>query len=133
MKKRAKSLGARGRGPHRYNKALEQYLETALWSSTDEDGTPLDKNYGVSDFAPKAVEAARKDLDAFMADADPLIDQTDLSPEDAAHNFWLTRNGHGAGFWDLGLGKIGDELTKMSKPYGSSDVYLGDDGQLYLS
>ncbi len=126
-------LGARGRGPHGYGKALEHYLKTALWSSTDDDGEPLDKNYSASDFAPSAVSSAREDLDAFMEQADPFIDATDLSSEDAAHNFWLTRNRHGAGFWDLGLGEIGKKLTDISHDFGESNVYLGDDGQLYFS
>ena len=42
----------------------------------------------------------------------------------AGHDFALTRNGHGAGFWDRGLGKIGDMLTDACKPYGSHSVIL---------
>ena len=52
-----------------------------------------------------------------------------MKPDD----FWLTRNGHGAGFWDRGLGSVGDELTKNAKPFGSVDAYVGDDGKVYLS
>jgi hypothetical protein len=51
----------------------------------------------------------------------------------AGADFWLTRNGHGAGFWDRGLGKHGEDLTKAAKAYGSSDAYVGDDGKLYLT
>jgi hypothetical protein len=49
------------------------------------------------------------------------------------HDFYLTRNGHGAGFWDRGLGKLGDELTAMADPFGSYELYIGDDGKLYGS
>lgn len=38
------------------------------------------------------------------------------------HDFWLTRNGHGAGFWDRGLGELGDRLTDAAHAYGSVDV-----------
>lgn len=31
----------------------------------------------------------------------------------AGHDLWLTRNGHGAGFWDRDLGELGDRLTKV--------------------
>lgn len=48
------------------------------------------------------------------------------------HDFWLTRNGHGAGFWDRGLGKLGTQLTELCKPYGSTYAYLGDDGLGYI-
>jgi hypothetical protein len=46
------------------------------------------------------------------------------------HDFWLTRNGHGAGFWDRGLGELGDFLTKMSKPFGEATLYVSDDGEV---
>jgi hypothetical protein len=45
----------------------------------------------------------------------------------------LTRNGHGSGFWDRGLGKVGEQLTAACGPYGSSDLYVGDDGKVYVS
>jgi hypothetical protein len=118
---------------HRSNPRLsacaQQYLETALWSSSDEDGHPLDDQFDVSDFAPEAIQQAEKDCLDFLS----TNDVGDLDEEQVGHNFWLTRNRHGAGFWDLGLGALGDRLTKAAHVYGSCDVYLGDDGKLYLS
>lgn len=35
-------------------------------------------------------------------------------------DFYLTRNGHGAGFWDRGYGEIGRQLTEAAKIYGST-------------
>ena len=49
----------------------------------------------------------------------------------AGHDFWLTRNGHGAGFWDRGLGEVGDRLSNACKAFGSYDLYIGDDGKIY--
>ena len=46
------------------------------------------------------------------------------SAELAGHDFALTRNGHGTGFWDRGLGAIGDMLTDACKPYGAHHVTL---------
>ena len=37
---------------------------------------------------------------------------------DAGHDFWLTRNGHGAGFWDGDWPAYGDMFTAISKGYG---------------
>ena len=51
--------------------------------------------------------------------------------ERAGHDFWLTRNGHGAGFWDRGLGDLGDRLSAAAKVYGECDLYPGDDGLIY--
>ena len=52
--------------------------------------------------------------------------------EQFAHDFWLTRNGHGSGFWDRGLGKLGDQLTEHSKTFGSCDLYVSDDGEICI-
>lgn len=46
-------------------------------------------------------------------------DLAGLSPDQAGHDFWLTRNGHGAGYYDRGLGTVGDRLTAAAKVYGS--------------
>lgn len=59
-------------------------------------------------------------------------ERVDYGPGNAGHDFWLTRNGHGAGFWDRGLGQVGKELTDFSKPYGEVYVYRGDDGKVYI-
>lgn len=48
------------------------------------------------------------------------------------HDLALTREGHGVGFWDRGLGVLGDRLTAACKPYGEFSLYLGDDGKVYL-
>ncbi|KKN48353.1 hypothetical protein LCGC14_0653880 [marine sediment metagenome] len=50
----------------------------------------------------------------------------------AGHDFWLTRNGHGAGFWDGDWNEpYGEMLTAGSKQYGEFQPYLGDDGLIY--
>lgn len=46
------------------------------------------------------------------------------SAELAGHDLALTRNGHGTGFWDRGLGAIGDTLTDEAKAYGSHSVII---------
>jgi len=48
------------------------------------------------------------------------------------HDIWYTSNGHGVGFWDRGLGDLGERLTTASKAIRSHDVYAGDEGLLYL-
>jgi hypothetical protein len=53
--------------------------------------------------------------------------------EQAGADFWLTRNGHGAGFWDRGLGELGERLTEAAKASGSSDLYIGDDEGIYVT
>lgn len=115
------------------------YMVAALWSSTDEDGEPLDDMYSVDDISEECkaamLESCKDFIDANTSDlaeysAKMACEQ--WSAEDrAGHDFWLTRNGHGAGFWDRGLGELGDRLSKAAKIYGSVDLYVGDDGLIY--
>jgi DNA-directed RNA polymerase subunit RPC12/RpoP len=121
---------------------LAAYVECALWSSVDDDGVPLDSNYGVEDIAPEALEKMRSDVEDFLAPSVPFTEAaldfwaSELGPEQIGHDFWLTRNRHGSGFWDRfsrGDGEaFGRQLTEEADCFGSSDLYVGDDGKLYL-
>lgn len=46
--------------------------------------------------------------------------------KNAGSDFHLTRNGHGSGFWD-GDWEHGDELTDLSKPYGTCELVVEGD------
>lgn len=47
------------------------------------------------------------------------------------HDFWLSRNGHGAGFFDRGYGSAGQKLHQAAKVYREFYVYLGDDNLVH--
>lgn len=107
------------------------YIETALWSSIDDDGMPLDEKYTIDDFSEEAIDRIKTDCTEFQKDAKELID--DLRDSLVAHDFWLTRNHHGAGFWDGDYEKdTGEKLTELSHKFGECDLYVGDDGKLYI-
>jgi len=117
------------------------YIEAALWSSNDESrpdgGDPMDQNYGVGDIAPEALTKIVEDCRRFQQENGiPKYNRGDYTDEEmAGHDFWLTRNGHGAGFWDR------DELdeatqkkfTDAAHAFGTCDLYVGDDGKIYVS
>lgn len=111
---------------------LASYIETAFWSSVDDNGEPLDRNYSSDSLSNEAVNAMEADLLDFVEANKELITLSGLSESSVAHNFWLNRNRHGAGFWDLGLGAVGNYLSDAAKVYGSQDLYIGDDGSLYV-
>lgn len=117
------------------NRFFDAYVECALWSSTDEStesgGYPMDDNYGPDDIAPETLEEMRRECADFI-DLAEMETRDNWTAEQAGHDFWLTRNGHGAGFWDRGE-PDGDELTKHAKTFGSYDLYVGDDGTVYGS
>ncbi len=110
---------------------LKHYTICALWSSVDDDGEPLDSAYSIDDISAQTIKQMQADIDAFIESNEELLMESGMSDEQIGHDFWLTRNGHGSGFWDRGLGSIGEALTKASKPFGSSDLYVGDDGLIY--
>lgn len=115
---------------------VRQYVETLLWTGHDWDRmfgdnpTPLDENYGADDVSDAAMREIREDAESFV-DAN-ASDLSGIDPGQAGHDFALTRNHHGAGFWDRGLGEVGDRLTVASHAYGEQDLYVGDDGRLYV-
>ncbi len=109
------------------------YIECAFWSSMDDQGgEPLDAHYGIDDLAPETLAKMIADCEKFQ-----LSNADDLAPfrlDQTGHDFWLTRNRHGAGFWDGDYPEdIGQRLTDSSHSYGSCDLYVGDDGKIYSS
>ena len=112
-----------------FDKFFNDYVTTALWSSVDDDGEPLDGLYTIDDIAPESLDVMRLDCVDFYQNFADIATETDHP----GHDFWLTRNGHGAGFWDGDYPQHGDELTAHSKAYGESNLYVGDDGLIYCS
>ena len=109
------------------------YLECALWSSCSDDGRPLDDDHGIDDIADEDIEQAEKDCASFMERCRDDLEDLGLDDSQIGHDFWLTRNGHGAGFWCRGLGDVGEKLTEVCKEYGEKNPYVGDDGLIYIS
>ena len=119
------------------------YVEAALWSTSDNSddrgGEPLDKNYGPSDIDAETLGKMKNDCRLFMQEQAMLL--AFLDDEQAGHDFWLSRNGHGVGFFDLEPRQMGegapeglpDALQKAAKKYGEFDLYVGDDGKIHGS
>ena len=126
---------------HELDRFTRQYIETALWSSTDNSddtgGEPLDRNYDYRDIAPETLAQMAEDCRMFQDDNQTDLDACGLSLERQGHDFWLNRNGHGAGFWDECFDRYAPEyeplqrLSRASKWAGTFDLYIGDDGQIH--
>lgn len=109
---------------------LCQYVKTALWSSTGDDEEPLDENYSFTDIHKDSLKIMRGDISLFRDIAGGLLD--DLDDTGVAHDFWLTRNGHGTGFWDGDYPEeIGEQLTELSEMFGEQYLLVGDDGMVH--
>lgn len=121
--------------------AYNSYKVVALWSSVEvnEDGTegrPFDEID--AGFSEQAQASMRDDVFDFIAsEADHIrqfLEVTGLGWEQVGHDFWLTRNRHGAGFWDRGAaGPAVDELVESSHAFGESYLYVGDSGEIEVA
>ena len=114
------------------------YIEAMLWSEE------LDDRFAEGDVTPEAEAEIRGAIMEFVANAETcgLLNitgrswwvQTDpgsvpegMPLDDLGRDIYFTRNHHGVGFWDRGLGKAGDELTDLAQKLGESWPYVTDD------
>lgn len=109
------------------------YIACGLWASTLDDDSPMDKQYDASHLSSEALKRIEEVCTDFQTANADLLAHTHSPADQNGHDFFLTRNHHGAGFWDRGYGKIGDDLTQKAHEYGSDDWYIGDSGLIYIT
>jgi len=117
----------------------QAYVECALWSSMEDfdSGIPMDENHGVEDISRECLNTMAEDCAKFQNQFATEIEDDDVDEskftklERAGHDFWLTRNGHGAGFWDGDWPKHGDKLTAGCKKYGECNLESVN-GKVYI-
>lgn len=110
------------------------YIECALWCGVlvDNGGdisTSDEQQHDESELTRKAVAELRRDAKSFANANASDIEASKLDMGQAGHDFWLTRNRHGAGYWDRkSPGKEADaaldRLTAAAHAYGSQDLEL---------
>ena len=88
----------------------DAYIDCCAWVNEDNEGFELGANY---------FDKIERDCAKFIDCAKGYL--KDLSASESGHDFYLTRNGHGSGFWDRGYEKtISDALCAISKAFGES-------------
>jgi hypothetical protein len=97
---------------------------------------------GFADLAPESLAEIIRDCAEFQARAAPLLAEAverGRPLDHLGHDFWFTRNGHGAGFWDRselqedGLGERLSELCGWRTEFPEiNDVYF-DGERVHLS
>ena len=121
---------------------VQGYITAALWSSHGDEGDceNLDDKYDKSDIHPDTLALMQRECAEFVVDNVALLVRyrekikytSEYTPwERAGHDFWLTRNRHGAGFWDRGLGKLGDRLTTAANKFKECTLIVGDDKKIH--
>lgn len=123
---------------------FDGYVEALLWANTyDETGELVTDGVDhLDNVTPEARARMLEECEAFLdtivnddtgetvADIIARTDRYTHSPHAAGfagHDFALTRNRHGAGFWDRGLGADGDVLTDAAKSFGEANLCQHDD------
>lgn len=105
---------------------VNSYIETALWTLTDENEEPCDWA-SHDDIECETLKHLVGDAASFYEAHQEYFTSEENSAK-GGQDFWLTRNGHGAGFWDGGWeDEVGYELSSAAKVYGGHDLYLGED------
>ena len=115
---------------------INQLVATLLWSTVDGDGNPLDSgDYEASEKLKTSLAADFQEFldslpEGFNAE-DHYIGSSDIDGM-LEHDYILTRNHHGAGFWDGDWGKeMGGKLTTLAHHKPGIEAYVGDDGLIY--
>ena len=111
--------------------------------NADENGEGDNREVGFADLAPDTLALMVRNCRDFQAahreDLDEALDNGRINgytDERAGMDFWYTRNGHGCGYWDRGLGDVGDKLSEACGHrtiWGEVDLYLGDDNKVHQS
>lgn len=101
---------------HQLDRVTQEYVAAILWAEhtttdDDHDGEPIEDVISVQDLPPEflltcalAVEAFRAMPGVEDAIADILADLADFRHDETlgriGHDIYMTRQGHGCGFWD---------------------------------
>lgn len=116
------------------------YIEAMFFTSTGTGDDEELEHATFADLAPETLDKIVRDCQRFQQENRiPLerayigCEQRGYDAEAAGRDFWYTRNHHGTGYWDRQLGdSITHPLMLSAANYAQVDIYLGDDGKVYL-
>ena len=98
---------------------ISAYFEAVYFTETGgfDDGQPPHDADLDDDFRKECIV----DCMSFFQRSRPWLSDNQIAQ--AGHDFWLTRNGHGTGFWDKeNIYPQAELLTKLAESYGGAYV-----------
>lgn len=128
-----------------YSASLQQLAKTLLWCSIYDDES-LDKDYSINQIDSACLVKLESEFQEFVAASIIAVKDkrgycADLSRYflgmtdrfQLEHDYILTRNHHGAGFWDGDWDKsVGEILTTVAHLHSEIEAYVGDDNFVYF-
>ena len=100
---------------------------TLLWQAKDTsdagNGYPICESYPHADdfhgegaeYIDRVIPLVKMDVSEFVVANWETLNAARVTSAQCGHDLVLTANGHGAGFWDSGLGEAGDKLTEATR------------------
>jgi len=110
------------------------YIEAMFFADIDTPDHDTE-GMGVGDLSSEAIKGIKADCAQFQINNAGFLNSaysSEYGERRAGNDFYFTRVGHGAGFWDRGEGEIWDKLTESSEEFVGIWPYKGDDGQIYI-
>lgn len=115
------------------------YLECALWASPcDDNNNELDSEYSLEDLTSDALTEIVTECNEWITANRALLDEAldelpDREASQHGHDLFLTRNRHGAGFWDRGYSsELSEKLTNVSHDAGSRFLWGDNETLSYM-
>lgn len=126
---------------NRLDEFTRGYIEAMFFTETGTgDDAENDLEHAtVAELDCWSVEKIKRDCAEFQRSCGAYLEQAytarhSYEPVQAGRDFWFTRNGHGVGFWNRGLGEIGETLSAFcgwQTPFDECGIYRGDDDKIY--
>lgn len=109
------------------------YIHAAAWTQDPEPGSGEYPEPDHADISPAFIAQAIVDCAAFQESNRVDLETAGANDSQHGHDLWLTRNGHGAGFWDRGYGELGARLTDAALTFGEYCGEVFADGREYAA
>jgi len=121
------------------------FVNALLFTETDESdpetgGDPLDVNYDMCDLDDTSLAVLCVQCSEFWKMAGESVRESYHNgaaalPALAGHDFVMSRNGHGCGFWDGDWTpeETADFLDQCARAFGEIEAYVGDDRAIHVS
>ena len=113
---------------------FDQLIETLVWATGDEaDGCEVEE-YSKEELFDQYAQFVELIPDEIVDNLDELCLVGDDAEEQLAHDYIMTRMGHGVGFWETSEWeeKAGEKLTELCKQQGMLESYVGEDEKVHI-